>query len=225
MITTFSIKNVALKLIANDCVMFFYYIAHNKPITFKKGWVNMSYQCYVFNRAHTLINSVEQYKNNGGNVADLKILIKDIEHGQLLSAAGLHHVDYLYEITDTNHKVEVQQDQNGYAPYFLGFHTTSGGQNFPGFPGALFGALNNGDASGLDALEAYGLSDELARQALESLRAGQYLLFVPKHETGERFKLSNVLSASFGDYDNTSPGNEITNGTNIDGAAYKLDTD
>ena len=181
-----------------------------------KGRIKMSYNCFVFEHSQQLINSIEKYKQQGGDETQLKILIKDIDHGQLLSASGLHHIDYLSEIIDANHRVEEQQHHDDLPRYFVGVTT---GQNNPGVVNASFG---QDITSATEVLLAYGLSEERASEALNALRAGHYLLFVPQqshHVHSEHgHYLHDALSASFGEYHNVTSEQVLT----IEGASYAI---
>lgn len=176
----------------------------------------MSYKCYVFEHASDLINSVNEYQQHGGNLNDVKVLIKDVEYGQVLSSAGLHHIDYLNQIISASHSEEdSDQDIGERPPFFFGLTT---GQNVPG---VISGFFDFDKTNAMEALGAYGLSEERARQALDELRVGRLLLFVPlEHSTGNRYDtLHDTLDASFG------KDSSYLKDVSINGATYTLQDD
>jgi|GEM_PF-6867843 len=178
----------------------------------------MNYKCYVFDQASALINSIEQYKEAGGQLDDIKVLIKDVDHGRQLSASGLRHVDYLSEISNANQQTDYRQHGQDEPHYYFGLSLTSGQ-----YAGVVNGSYDDDHLSmnGMNALLAYGLSEDRAREAFEALRAGHFLLFVPIEEGNQNryFNLGQALSASFGEMNNRS-GQESEA---IRGAAYTID--
>lgn len=154
----------------------------------------MSYQCYVFENVLDAIHCIEQYTQLGGDKEAIKVLIEDVSHGQQFSAAGLHHIDYLNQITSANHIEANAQYQEKQPRFFVGI---TNGQFTPGVVSGSFGDV---ETNAMEALDAYGLSEQRAMHALEEIRKGNILVFVPsEHNNYRSHRLHETMSAAFGE--------------------------
>lgn len=163
----------------------------------------MAYHCYVFENEHDVVESIEHYAQLGGDKNEIKVLIKDVSYGQSLSASGLHHIDYLNEITAANHIEADLQHQTNQPRIFVGVTT---GQFTSG---VVSGSFGDDQTNAMEALDAYGLSEHRAADALKALRTGSLLVFVPEEQIDYRsHRLHDTMSAAFGENNNSDSSTE-----------------
>lgn len=191
----------------------------------------MARKVYVYKHANEAAKAIQSFIQNGGDEQNIKVLVKNVEHGEMLEATtNLNvHIDYLYEITAANRIGDTEHDFSE-APIVFAQQSVGQASIYPGLVGV--GNLYESNEFAIPSLVAYGLPEGSAEECLKQLRAGYYLLFVDdaataKNKNFDSHPINNhmdtALDASFETEE--IPNKSYLSAININGAASIIDID
>lgn len=156
-----------------------------------------------FDTQHEAAEGLKKLEANGFTHNDLRVIVSDLEHSKLLNAETALHIDLLSEITNANRTGSNDDDPSVAVPFFA----PQASMQIPlgVFPVVATGLDGHDSHQATEALQEYGLADDVAENCLHALRDGQCVVCILNYQAEGALFDSLYMGLSNNDNENWLP--------------------